>query len=93
MIVYETSVPGLVGDRAVKEREVMGKVSGLGFPARRDIIFGRFSRGNRLRTVLNIQPTKKHQGILGILGLGRRSLNEENGKEDVSCCNTRICLG
>jgi hypothetical protein len=61
---YETSVLGSVGDRAVKEREVIGKVLGLGFPARRDIIFGRSSKGNRLRTMQNIQLAKKVQMVV-----------------------------
>lgn len=50
-MAYDSSVAGSVGDRAVKDKEVIGKDSGLGYPAKRDIIFGRRSKGMRPRTI------------------------------------------
>lgn len=44
------SVPSALGVRAVKEKEVMGNVSGLGLPASREMIPGIDSSGRMART-------------------------------------------
>lgn len=49
-IVKTVSSLGLIGERAVKLNDVNGKVSGLGFPASKEISPGVSSKGNRLRT-------------------------------------------
>jgi hypothetical protein len=51
VIVYNLSTVESSGERAVNETDVSGNESGFGFPARRDIIPGRFSNGYKLRTI------------------------------------------